>query len=648
MRVLWRHSLSTKLFLLMSVCLGTCIAGVSGFYLMRFKDHLRHGLEDATAQRAREIANSAGATFDYWVSLASVPVHYLAATSQADASVYLQSFVSSNHDVMAFAVVKPTDVAARLFAFTQHADDIRMQDKNPEEVAKNLKAFAARWVKDLAKVSGNVQVADLEGSTGLPAMAISVRFQEGASQENLWAVMAVWKTRLLEALPAQGGVVGGVAYADGELLADLHRGDFDPADRDVYVSLLAAADARYGTKMYDSAGTAMLAAVARLERFPLAIVLKQDTRRADDFIHQTLVRTVAWAWVFLLAFVMISFIAAGKTSKRLTQLSETANRIAAGDFGAATAYPGGDEVAALSHSVKDMAAQIQGLLTEKVEAARMEKEMETARLVQEAFVPRADYQSNFINVSGTCLPASECGGDWWGHFTDGGPWHFLVIADATGHGVGAALVTAMGFAGYRTILEMGAKDGDARPSPATILATMHRVLVASGGGKASMTCFVAVLDSRSGLMRYASAGHCPAYLGSSKEGLAPRQTTRGPLKPNENDQLCLLVSPGNPIGLTSVDAHFEDIELQLEPGDRLVLYTDGLTEGASPAGKAWGMRALRKAIHANHKVAAEALKSDILARAAAHFADVVPADDVTVVVVEIADAWSRVQLKVAS
>jgi sigma-B regulation protein RsbU (phosphoserine phosphatase) len=112
--------------------------------------------------------------------------------------------------------------------------------------------------------------------------------------------------------------------------------------------------------------------------------------------------------------------------------------LASGNFSKRVKLKGSDEVGALSDSINDMANKIVVFMEEMKEKARLENEVAVAQLVQASFFPES---TQLPDITGHMEPASECGGDWWGYF-DHGDWRVVFIADATGHGVPAALLTA--------------------------------------------------------------------------------------------------------------------------------------------------------------------------------------------------------------
>lgn len=632
MQVRWHRSLTFKLFLLMTISLAACVIAVSAHYISQFNDHMRRGLEDGTLQRAREVATSVAATLDYWNGLAAMPVHYLARLHDVEAEGFVKSFVSSNRDIVAFSLTREETPGASIFVFTDDSDHIRFQDKNPEAVATAVRQFHAKWLSDLARdiPRNGRHIFDLEALTSLPIMAIATRFTDQSNEGALWTMAILWKSKILNALPSKDDFVGAVVDTSGSPLVEVRKGHLKLIDRDAWASLLRTSDSRSGARAYASDDGPALASIARLDGYPLAVGLKLDTKRGEKFVAQSLKKTVVWSWIFLLFFVLLSSMAAGSATKRLASLGKTAQKIAAGEFESAVPLRGGDEISALGASVVSMADQLQDLVKNRVASARLEKEVETARLVQESFLPRQSAKTPFLEVSGTCLAASECGGDWWHYFNDGSPFHVLVIADATGHGVGAALVTAMAYSAFRTMLDRTSSRPDHFNSPAELLSTIHRVLLTTGGGRASMTCFVGILDERTGILRYASAGHCPALL--IREGDAPLG----------------LKTIGNPIGMSSTDPDIVDCEVVLEAGDRLILYSDGLTEGRDASGKPWGKSKLKRTAANLIAANAEEALSQVLEIATSHFSRNELEDDVTIVVVEVDRSWTKLMAKAAA
>ncbi len=264
------------------------------------------------------------------------------------------------------------------------------------------------------------------------------------------------------------------------------------------------------------------------------------------------------------------------------------------------------------------------------EQQRLAAELETANLVQTSFFPIRAPNARVMAIAGEVLPATECGGDWWGHFSPAPGKDAVIIADATGHGVSAALVTAMAFAASETLDAAAKTWGVHTLTPNAILTFFDRAMSAMTGKKGTMTCFVCILDAGNRVMSYASAGHNPPLL-------VPRAADDARIGKRRHAFLTLNSAGGSLIGMGS-GAHFETQEVELRAGDRLVLYTDGLIENrGGPKGQPWGKARLYRSIDHHRDLPYQEYRAKILAEAADYFGSTPPDDDVTLVILELAE-----------
>jgi sigma-B regulation protein RsbU (phosphoserine phosphatase) len=165
-------------------------------------------------------------------------------------------------------------------------------------------------------------------------------------------------------------------------------------------------------------------------------------------------------------------------------------------------------------------------------------------------------------------PSGEIGGDLYDVLPVGDQQVGLLVSDASGHGVGAALIAAMVRMAFRS------PEVD-KGSPGRVLEAINNRLVDVSPTSQFATAFYAVYDAGSRRLRYGSGGH-PAPVLVRGEG-AQALTEGG-------------------IVLGSVrDVDFEVHELELEPGDKLLLYTDGALDVRNPSGDRFGPRRLREA-----------------------------------------------------
>jgi ketosteroid isomerase-like protein len=205
---------------------------------------------------------------------------------------------------------------------------------------------------------------------------------------------------------------------------------------------------------------------------------------------------------------------------------------------------------------------------ERIERERVEQELQVARSIQQASLPKEVPQLEGWQISPFYKPAREVGGDFYDfHLLPEGRLG-VVVGDATGKGVPAALVmsTTCG------MLQLAARALDST-SPGEVLAQVNETLFARIPSNMFVTCFYAILDPNSGSLSYANAGHDLPYLwhGGEAEELRAR---------------------GMPLGLMP-GMSYEEKEVVLEPRDNVLLYSDGLVEAHDPEGEMIGFPRLR-------------------------------------------------------
>jgi serine phosphatase RsbU (regulator of sigma subunit) len=214
----------------------------------------------------------------------------------------------------------------------------------------------------------------------------------------------------------------------------------------------------------------------------------------------------------------------------------------------------------------------QRLEREITERERVEQELKVARRIQQASLPKEVPQLEGWQISPYYRPAREVGGDFYDfHLLSEGRLG-LVVGDATGKGVPAALVmsTTCG------MLQAVSQTLDSS-SPGEVLEQVNEALVARIPDNMFVTCFYAILEPESGSLSYANAGHDLPYLrrvGGDAEELRAR---------------------GMPLGLMP-GMGYEEKEIVLEEGEAALFYSDGLVEAHDPEGEMFGFPRLRALI----------------------------------------------------
>jgi serine phosphatase RsbU (regulator of sigma subunit) len=218
----------------------------------------------------------------------------------------------------------------------------------------------------------------------------------------------------------------------------------------------------------------------------------------------------------------------------------------------------------------------------------IEQELELARSIQQAFLPEEVPTLEGWQISPYYQPAREVGGDFYDfHLLSEGRLG-LVVGDATGKGVPAALVMSTTCGMLRAVSQ--ALDSS---SPGEMLERVNEALVPSIPDNMFVTCFYAILDPNSGSLRYANAGHDVPYL--HRNGTAEELRARG-----------------MPLGLMP-GMNYEEQEIVLDTGEAALFYSDGLVEAHDPQGEMFGFPRLRALIveHAEERSLGDLLLEDL-------------------------------------
>jgi len=206
-----------------------------------------------------------------------------------------------------------------------------------------------------------------------------------------------------------------------------------------------------------------------------------------------------------------------------------------------------------------------------VEKGRMERELQVAYEVQASLLPREMPQIPGWEFAARWQPAREVAGDYYDFIPGDEGQLGLVIADVSDKGMPAALFMAL----TRSIVRASV---DRAPSPADGIAHANRLICADSTGGMFVTLFYVLLNPEAGEITYVNAGHNPPLLYRA-----------------EQDELTQLARTGMALGVIE-DTPFEQRTLHLNPGDFLLLYTDGVTDATDAHGQGFGMERLQHMI----------------------------------------------------
>ena len=213
----------------------------------------------------------------------------------------------------------------------------------------------------------------------------------------------------------------------------------------------------------------------------------------------------------------------------------------------------------------------QRLVQERIERERIEQELRVARRIQQASLPKETPTLAGWQISPFYQPAREVGGDFYDFFELEDGRVGVVVGDATGKGIPAALLAEATSNMLRAVAQ--ALDST---SPGKVLERVNETLLARIPPNMFVTCFYAILEPESGSLTYANAGHDLPYL-------------------HRNGDAEELRARGMPLGLMP-GRGYEEKKTILEAGERALFYSDGLVEAHDPNGEMFGFPRLRALI----------------------------------------------------
>ncbi len=252
------------------------------------------------------------------------------------------------------------------------------------------------------------------------------------------------------------------------------------------------------------------------------------------------------------------------------------------------------------------------LYAEAAERERMERELEVAREIQSSFLPETHPEAPGWSVGSLWQAARQVGGDFYDFFpvrgsAGDGRW-LVVVADVADKGVPAALYMALSRTLIRTV-------GHSRDDPASILERVNDILLADSRSDLFVSVVCALWDPQESRVTLANAGHNPPLCVRAD----------GTVEALKSSNMVLGVVPG-----VSVDNH----TIHLEPGEALILYTDGITDAINEEEEEFGQDRLEAVAYAGRYSSASEIVDEIQDAVAGFVGQAPQFDDLTLVVIK--------------
>jgi serine phosphatase RsbU (regulator of sigma subunit) len=317
--------------------------------------------------------------------------------------------------------------------------------------------------------------------------------------------------------------------------------------------------------------------------------------------------------LFVLIGVVLAIFQGLAISRPIKLLAWKADQIARGDLDARVEVKSGDELGQLGVSFNFMADQINVLLQQTAEKAKIEQELEVAKTIQETLVPSPEPVTfGPLTFAGYYLPAAQTGGDWWTWSELASGKISIVIGDVTGHGVPSAMLTAAA----KAACDVARHLYNDEVTVTRLLEIMNYAIYESAQRKFVMTCFASIIDIKKKTITYANAGHNFPYLYRASDG---------------KGEFGSLMIRGHRLG-DDPNSKYEAKTTELLSGDLLVWYTDGIVECENSDNEEYGERRFRASVRKSAIMDPPDLRDAIVSDAAEYYGDTPRRDDITMVI----------------
>lgn len=244
------------------------------------------------------------------------------------------------------------------------------------------------------------------------------------------------------------------------------------------------------------------------------------------------------------------------------------------------------------------------VLLEVADRLSLKNDLEIARDIQQAMLPSGLFSAPGVEMVGSSRPANTVGGDFYDILPLDDGRVVIAVGDVAGKGSPAALLMALLLAMMRTLV-------DERLEPAALVTRLNVQVSRHAPGTRFITLFYAVYDPITGGLTYVSAGHMPPLI-------------------LQHDGRCSRLSDGGiALGMFEHSTYTAGYQ-QIDPGDLVAIYSDGITEAENPSGRPFDEAGLEEALRANRQQPISAIGSAVVRAVERYTGETKFADDLTI------------------
>ena len=284
--------------------------------------------------------------------------------------------------------------------------------------------------------------------------------------------------------------------------------------------------------------------------------------------------------IFAALFVLIYFLIKKIIIDNLRKINKDLSQITNGNLNVTVDVRSNEEFASLSDDINQTVDTLKRYIKEA--AARIDKELEFAKQIQYSSLPTAFPKSNSFRIFAEMITAKEVGGDFYDFYMLSDSTIAFLVADVSGKGIPAAMFMMRAKKVIRDLAEHGLE-------PDEIFTIANEKLCENNDAGMFVTAWLGILDTKTGLLKFANAGHNPPLFKRNGEEFSYMKARSGMLL----------------AGMEGIK--YRKNEIQLVPGDKIYLYTDGVTEATDNNTELYGDERLLDFVNSLESVEPESL-----------------------------------------
>jgi sigma-B regulation protein RsbU (phosphoserine phosphatase) len=636
-----RGSITTRLILLLTLALAVIIALLLALDYRLSRDEI---LERVRGE-SQDTVRGAITDLDNWLEGIESATLFLArllereALDRAGLEKLLRTFVETHDDIFGATIALNPEItgSARGFAPYYHRRDGALTRADLTSTANNYPDRA--WFSDAVDAGQALWVEPYYDEGGgevlMTTFSVPVYHTDRQGGRSLYAVVTAdvalaelhgYLQRLR--LGRTGSSIllsrSGVVLSDGDdanimrhYSALTGRAIASPSGHDLFQAALAGRGGSHRFRCQDTDGECELR-LGTLSSTGWPVGVAYAEQEILEPLRRFQFKTAALGFVILSLMAAAVYFITRRLTRPLGDLARASAAIARGELDAPLPPARGrDEVAGLVNAFEamksDLQRHIRELETATASRSRLEGELAAAHKIQMSLLPQGGEASQThagCELWARVRPARSVGGDLFTWFRSGNRL-LLAVGDVSDKGVPAALFMARVISLIPQIAEPGV-------APGKVMALLNSALERGNDNCMFVTLFLGVLDLHSRELRFASAGHSPPLL------------LRGGLATELSQQT------GPALGLADA-CDYPENTLELRPGDRLAIYTDGIDEAFNERSQMFGQERCRRQLERSlSKPVADAGSS--MFETLDHFAGkAAQSDDITLLLLEVAD-----------